>query len=54
MDQSLKIAALGLCLLVFCSCATSNPNSEVVIDTTAKTKQSVPAQPQSQPTVGDE
>lgn len=54
MDESLKIAALGLCLLVFCSCAISNPNSEVVIDTTAKTKQTVPGEPQNQPTVGDE
>jgi hypothetical protein len=45
MYRSAKIAAIGLCALTLAGCVSSS--SEVMVDTTAKTKQASPGEPQN-------
>lgn len=47
MYRSLRIAAVGLLALSLFGCISSNPSSEVMVDTNAKTKQAMPGQPQN-------
>jgi hypothetical protein len=44
MDRRLKIAALGLFAVTLSGCLSTNPSSEVMVDTNAKTKQALPGE----------
>ena len=45
MDRRFKIAAFGLLAVTLSGCISSNPSSEVMVDTNAKTKQALPGTP---------
>ena len=47
MYRNLRIAAVGLSALSLFGCISSNPSSEVMVDTNAKTRQAMPGQPQN-------
>jgi hypothetical protein len=60
MTRLLKIAALVLWVFTLDGCISSNPSSEVMVDTNAKTRQAMPGQPRpfnasrlGDPTVGE-
>jgi hypothetical protein len=45
MDRRFKIAVSCLLAVVLSGCISSNPSSEVMVDTNAKTKKALPGAP---------
>ena len=45
MDRRFKIAVICLLAVTLSGCISSNPSSEVMVDTNAKTKQALPGEP---------
>jgi hypothetical protein len=46
MDRKFKIAVICLLAVALSGCMSSNPSSEVMVDTNAKRKQALPGEPQ--------
>ena len=46
MDRKFKIAVICLLAVAFSGCISSNPSSEVMVDTNAKRKQALPGEAQ--------
>jgi len=47
MNRRFKIAVVCLLAVTLSGCVSSNPSSEVMVDTNAKTKQALPGEPQN-------
>jgi len=47
MDRKFKIAVICLLAVALSGCISSNPSSEVMVDTNAKTKHALPGEPQN-------
>ena len=47
MDRKFKIAVICLLAVVLSGCVSSNPSSEVMVDTNAKRKQVLPGEAQN-------
>ena len=47
MDRKFKIAVICLLAVALSGCISSNPSSEVMVDTNAKTKKALPGEPQN-------
>jgi len=45
MDRRLKIGVICLLAVILSGCISSNPSSEVMVDTNAKTKKALPGAP---------
>ena len=47
MDRKFRIAVICLLAVALSGCISSNPSSEVMVDTNTKTKQEVRGEPQN-------